>query len=215
MRRSGRRKWAQARSLAEVGELMAQWLEGRITYQPAYGGDAPERETEPIRHLLAACCRAGYVTTCSQPGAVDRKTGEPCQRAAVEGFCDPAAWSRLGPVAYGAGLIVIAHDPAKVARCRLRLRGGCCRWCTRLPGAVPVTRWEGSAERWFGSRRSHGDLRDIHVGYGECHPDAVRAITRAWQVTLIEREWGANAVLWPLLERWASSVTTMAGAGAP
>lgn len=210
--------WAQARSLAHVGELTARWLEGRITHQPGYcdpepGEEpGPDPETEPIRHLLAACCRAGYVTTGSQPGTAGPAAGVPGQRAAVEGLCDAAAWASLGPLARGAGLIVIAHDPSSPAR-RTRADGRCCRWCARRPGAVPVTRLDGRDVTWFGARRTRRDLRDVHVGFGECHPDAVREVCAAVQVILVEREWGRNEVLFPLLERWAASV--MAGAGAP
>lgn len=55
----------------------------------------------------------------------------------------------------------------------------------------------------FGANLPRAHLCDPHVGYGECHPDAVRALTSAWQVALIEPEWGRNEKLWPVLRRFA------------
>lgn len=214
--RADREAWKRARSLADLGELTAQWLEGVILCQPAYcdpedldPGETPgpDPETALLVPWLAAACRAGYVTSQSQPGATDWQAGESYQRAAAEGFCDLDAYVRLGTLAHEAGLIVIAHDPAKQPHRRLRLRGECCRCCTPLPGALPVSRWEGRAETWFGARRCRRDLRDIHVGYGECHPDAVKAILGAWQVTLIDPEWGGRSQrLWSVLQRFAETV---------
>lgn len=201
--------WADARSLADIGELTAQWLEGRIAHQPAYCDPEPGEEPGPdpetvlLVPWLAAACRAGYVTSCSQPGETNWKTGENCQRAAVEGFCDAAGMLRLTRLGREAGLIVIAHDPSGPPGWRLRLRGGCCRMCTRLPGAVPVTCWDGTDETWFGARRPRRDLRHVHVGYGECHRDAVKAICSAWQVTLIDPEWGPSLKLQAVLQLFA------------
>ncbi len=36
MSRTDRRAWKQARTLAELGELTARWLEGDIASQPGY-----------------------------------------------------------------------------------------------------------------------------------------------------------------------------------
>jgi hypothetical protein len=37
-----------------------------------------------------------------------------------------------------------------------------------------------------------------------CHPDAVNALCNAWQVTLIDPEWGHNDQIWPLLKAFAT-----------
>ncbi len=62
-------RWRAARTLAGLGELTAEWLEGTIasipTVVPGYG---PDEETAALIPVLAACNRAGYVTTVSQPG---------------------------------------------------------------------------------------------------------------------------------------------------
>lgn len=114
MSRADRRRWRGARTLADLGELMALWLEGTIAsrpgYQPRYG---PDEETEHLVPDLAALCRAGYVTTCSQPGLAD--TGFDGrwwqQRAAVELVTtDPAALHGLLETARAAGMLVRVND---------------------------------------------------------------------------------------------------------
>lgn len=101
--------------------------EGRILHQPGYGDPepgetGPDQETLALVPVLAACNRAGFVTCSSQSGQhPDPATGWE-QRAAVEGFCDPAAWARLGPAAFAVGLTVVAHDPARLPRWGIRTR---------------------------------------------------------------------------------------------
>lgn len=114
MSRSDRRSWRSARTISDLGELMALWLEGKIAsrpgYQPRYG---PDDETAHLVPTLAALCRAGYVTTCSQPGfagtGADGLWWE--QRAAAElVVTDPALVHRLVDAAYAAGLSVRIND---------------------------------------------------------------------------------------------------------
>jgi len=106
MSRSDRRRWRSARTVSDLGELMALWLEGKIAsrpgYQPRYG---PEDETAHLVPTLAALCRAGYVTTQSQPGLVGTGTDGLWweQRAAVElVVTDPR--------------LVLAHPPRRGGR---------------------------------------------------------------------------------------------------
>ncbi len=62
-------RWRAARTLADLGELTAQWLEGKIASIPAVvPGCGPGEETAELIPVLAACNRAGYVTTVSRPG---------------------------------------------------------------------------------------------------------------------------------------------------
>ncbi|MFD8851872.1 DUF6919 domain-containing protein [Streptomyces sp. NPDC059604] len=105
MSRSDRQRWASARTLAEIGQLTALWLEGRIASQPAYEpGYGPDSETRPLIPTLAGLCRAGYLTTNSQPGT---SGGEYEQKAAVEGYVsDPGLHRRLVSAAQRAGLTV-------------------------------------------------------------------------------------------------------------
>ena len=51
MNRSDRKLWAQTRTLADLGELTAQWLEGRIASVPGYCG-SPADETASLAPVL-------------------------------------------------------------------------------------------------------------------------------------------------------------------
>jgi hypothetical protein len=202
-----RARWAGARSLADLGELTALWLEGEILHQPGYADPdpgeepGPDPETTRLVPLLAACCRAGYITTASQPGRTSwRGTGDWDQRAAVEGFCDAGVMLKLTEAAYAAGLFVILHGPATLPR-----------WRNRQGQSMTVTTSRGRPFTGFGVQLSRSHLRDPHLGYGECHPDAVSAVTSAYQLTLIEPEWGQNSKLWPVLERFAGISPTEIG----
>lgn len=111
-----RRAWRSAQTVADLGELMAQWLEGTLAswpgYQPNYG---PDEETAPLVPTLAALNRAGFLTVGSQPGdagtGFDGKLWE--QRAAVEGFvADRVLYYRLLDMARVFDLDVSVSDPA-------------------------------------------------------------------------------------------------------
>src|ERR1700678_2550864 len=108
MSHADREAWASARTLADLGELTAQWLEGGIISQPGYApGCGPDEETVPLIPILATLNRAGFVTSGSQPGDAgygSEGTGWQ-QRAAVEGFADAALLVRLSDAAYDAGLL--------------------------------------------------------------------------------------------------------------
>ena len=199
--RADRARWAQARTLADVGELTALWLEGEIVHQPGYGDPrpgeeiGPDPETRDLVPVLAACNRAGFATNGSQPGEVIAGDGDGWpyeQRSAVEGFCDAVTLGRLRDAVAWSGLLVVEHDPAALPRRRYSAER-----------AVPVSRAAGQEVTGFGVQLSRRDLCHGHVGYGECHRDAVEAICGAWQVTIIDPEWGRNDVLWPALAKFA------------
>jgi hypothetical protein len=79
--------WRDARTIADLGQNMAGWLEGRVPSWPGYDGPFGQEEDNGARHLipvLAAANRSGFVTTCSQP-ATDNGRGDR-QRAWVEGI---------------------------------------------------------------------------------------------------------------------------------
>jgi hypothetical protein len=185
--------WRSARTLAGLGELTARWLEGTLESQPGYQpGAGPDPETVPLVPVLAALNRAGFVTTCSQPGksgpGYDGAHWE--QRAAVEGFtASLRLLARIGDAAPAAGLMVIVH--------RARLP----RWRYRYDQALAVTRRDGAWYTRFGVQVPRRHIRDPHLGYGICHPDVVNALCSAWQVTVIDPGWGRNDVLWRALVR--------------
>lgn len=104
--------WRTARTLLDVGEPMSRWLEGDITYQPGYGGDGPDPETDQLVAALAAVNRAGYVTTFSQPGEI---VEDWYQRAAVDGFCDEATATRIYDGVLETEVIPLVWQPGSVS----------------------------------------------------------------------------------------------------
>lgn len=188
--RADRRAWASARTLADVGELTARWIEGDVKWYPCYGDfDAEDASLIPV---LARLNRAGFVTTASNPagdgpgfdGARWR------QRAAVEGFAGWEASVAIETAAVNADLVVVVHDPENLPR-----RGYYCG------EEIAVTLRGGEEYTWFGQQVSRRDIRSRRVGWGTCHRDAVRALCGAWQVTVIDPEWGRDpSPLWGVLD---------------
>lgn len=187
MSRPDRRRWRSARTVADLGELMALWLEGRIGsrpgYQPRFG---PDEETAHLVPTLAALCRAGYVTTGSQPGlagtGVDGLWWE--QRAAVELVVTaPAAFHRLVDAVSAAGMTVRINDYR---------RGGV------QDGAVVVTTCDGEPMTGFGGRMSRADMAVQWRGIDYRLYDQVAHGT---YVSVIAPEYGpAGERLWVVLD---------------
>ena len=181
--------WQSARTLADLGQLTARWLETDLADVPGYSGP-PAAETLTLVPVLAQLNRAGYLTNSSQPGEAglgyDGERYE--QRAAVEGFAGAKLTHTLTDAARDAGLTVIAYDPA-----------GLPRWRNRYRHCMPVTQAGGHAFTRFGAHLSRRFLRDGWVGYGDCHPAAVEAVCAAWQVTVIDPVWGRPNLLWDVL----------------
>ena len=65
-----RAAWGSARTLADLGELMARWLEGGIGQQPGYRG--PSDIEDPALGALAGPAQPGRVRDHGQPGRVRR-----------------------------------------------------------------------------------------------------------------------------------------------
>jgi hypothetical protein len=188
MNRSDRQAWQSARSLADLGELTAQWIEGTIGEQPGYCGPSDLDDPERLVPVCTALCRAGFVTTQSQEAfdgaGYDGAHWE--QRAAVEGFATGEMAARLLAVAYRNRLCVISHGPSTLPR-----------WGVRYGTAVAVTRRAGRDYTGFGTLLSRGHVRGV---YGDLHPDAVGAVCSAWQVTVIDPAWGRPGALWRVLQ---------------
>jgi hypothetical protein len=188
-------RWASARTLADLGELTAQWLEGGITSIPGYSG-GPDEETEPLTPVLAACNRAGFVTIVSQPGEEPELGYDGqiwTQRAALEGFASTDTLEALRRHTAGTRLILTAVPTGRPEP----------TWETQ----IPVTLDGDQENTWFGSLLAHGDIENAETGYSICHPDAVAVLLSSWQVTVIDPEWGRNDILWPALEAFAASRT--------
>src|SRR5437879_5821009 len=59
--------WKQAKTLEDMGELMARRIEGRLLYSPFDGGETVDPETGPLIETLAFFNKNGLLTTNSQP----------------------------------------------------------------------------------------------------------------------------------------------------
>lgn len=168
--------WQQARTLAELGELTAQWLEGALAHQPMYLG-GPSPETLPLIPHLAAYNRAGFITGQSQPG-IPFENGW-VQRAWVHGFGGAETADKIESELLGTDLIV----------------------CTTPPGAdnptrICVTTNNGRAHTIGGAMRA-GYLAEQ---YREALPAALPALLNAWQIEVIDPRWGRNGLLWNRLD---------------
>ncbi|MEW1551298.1 DUF6919 domain-containing protein [Streptomyces tsukubensis] len=193
------RRWKTAETLSDLGDLMAEWLEGTISSWPGYArGYGPEEETRDLIPALAAACRAGYVTTCSQPGQ-DRVTGMDGlpweQRAAVEGFVrDRDLLRALVDAAEKAGLEIEITD----------------RFDTGERG-IPASLHDGRPYTVYGGYLDDLNLR--HTTWPGIGPGALDDVFRSVQLTIVAPEYGAAAGvrLWEVLD----SVTGRVPAAAP
>jgi hypothetical protein len=187
-------RWRAARTLADLGELTAQWLEGKIASIPTvWPGHGPDEETADLVPVLAACNRAGYVTTVSQPGeepALGYDGQLWTQRAAVEGFATTDILATLRASVAGTPLILVTALATSTEHGQ--------------EARIPVTMAGAQENTWFGGPLTRGDIEDDQAGYGMCHPGAIEAICAAWQVTIVDPEWGRNDVLWPALKSFSA-----------
>ncbi|MFJ7213734.1 DUF6919 domain-containing protein [Amycolatopsis sp. NPDC098790] len=173
-----RQLWLNAEDLAGIGGLMARWLEGNLSYQPAYYGSAPDEETAELVPVLAALNRAGFVTEFSQPGI--QLTNGSAQRAAVGGFCDDAMLLNLKVATFGTDLVMLRFASGDTGE-----------------GSVVVTLDEREEYTFLGRTEGPDDLEH---GYGEdLSPAGLTALIDAWQIHLFDPVWGRNDLLWPLL----------------
>ena len=186
-------RWRSARSLADLGELTAQFLEGLIRQSPTHCAP-PDPETADLIPVLAAANRAGLVTHQSQPGIPRDKDGS-AQRANVSGYASPEAFARLMTAASGADLIITTARALDASEER------------QFGPFFAITLDDGEEYTWDGIGSSQSIL-DESYGW-ECHPLAVDELFAAWQVTLIDPVWGRNDVLWPVLRSFADTAQHM------
>lgn len=194
--RRDRRQWRAARTLADLGQLMARWIEGELQTAPHYYGPT-DLDTPELTALCAALCRAGYLTVNSQTADVwewDDRGRTLRARTYLDGFAEHATLTRLRAACAGTGLMLLAHrTPPR-------------RWFRRHPDtdSVPVvTDTTGREYRTLGGpvpRRYVAMTWPTHRAGGPAvHPDAQRAVLAAWQVTIIDPEWGRNELLLDVL----------------
>lgn len=188
MSRADRRAWRSARTVADLGRLMAHWLAGDLAsrpgYQPRHG---PDPETADLLPLLVAANRAGYLTTNSQPGSAgdgwDGARWE--QRAAVSGLVDAAdqqLLDRLTETAERMGVDFILHTT-------LDAPGS---------GSAVVTTRNGQPVTAFGGTLG---IRDLELMWRGCDSQALAAVSGAVQVTLIDPDVGPSTRVWDAVDR--------------
>lgn len=181
-----RRRWRSARTLADLGQLMAGWLEGSIASQPGYQPNwGPDDETADLIPTLAAANRAGYLTTSSQPGleawGADGNWWR--QRAAVDGHVtDRVLLRSLLTAADDAGLYVEMQD-----------------WMPeRHTSGIAVTDVDHEPYTWFGGHLTYRDLRCIWPGL---HREAFHEVATSVHLTLVSPEWGTHGQVWDVLDQ--------------
>lgn len=174
--------WRNASSIADLGQNMAAWMEGRLPSWPGYDGPFGQEEDNGARHLiptLAAVNRAGFVTTGSQP-AYDAISGGHHwrQRAHVDGVVHDRS-PLLGQLTAleRAGLLVFRGWP----------RDG---YVITDCDGEPVTGFGG-----FRLGRDH-DAREWH-GIGR---HALRELKdHGARLIIVDPVWGRDDRLWPAL----------------
>ncbi len=170
-------RWGDAVTLSQLGELIADWLEGRIRV-PIYGG-GPDTETEALVPVLAHLNRSGFVTETSQPGQLD---GDWAQRAVVSGYCDQEVAERLASISVRGDLIVISQPAGTDATFQLPVTRTNNLTFTIICGDYATSRPNDDLWPW-------PDL-----------PPTMRAVLRGtWHVAICDPVWGRNDVLWPAL----------------
>ncbi len=189
-KRADRRRWAAARTLPELADLMALWAEGDLSMWPGHPAEADE-ETTDLVPTLAAANRGGFLTDQSQPGhdgtGFDGLRWQ--QRAVVSGLVtDEELLTRIRQASEAAGLLVLISHP----RLLPQGRGAACT----LRGGQPYTH--------FGEYMPPRILRHIWSGISQ---QASAAVVDAWQVCLIDPDIGRNDRLWPLLDRLFATPT--------
>ncbi|WP_209439778.1 DUF6919 domain-containing protein [Streptomyces flavochromogenes] len=171
--------WRDARSIADLGQNMAGWLEGRIPSWPNYDGPFGQEEENGARHLvptLIALNQAGFVTVDSQPARVD---GGYRQRANVTGFVH-----NRNPLL---GQLVALQEQGLTV-----VRG----WPKRQ---IAVTEDDGQPFTTIGGWRMRRDF--VHYLWRGVGRQAIRELREhGAMVHIIDMVWGRDDRLWPALD---------------
>lgn len=167
-------QWRVAKTFDELGELTANWLEGKQSYYPLYGGN-PDSETTSISEILAYFNRNGLVTTFSQPAEPLDEEGS-AQRAAVEGYASEETAKKLAILGLCSDLLVFIFPPNRV--------GGY---------QIPITLSQFQPFTWCGASWGYEELECFAE---VCSSEAMNSLEEAWKVMIIDSQWGREKYLW-------------------
>lgn len=189
MPRDERGMWRSATTLADLGGLMALWLEGKIESKPGNPRCGPDAETGDLIPVLALACRSGFVTNNSQPGhgpllGADGRLWQ--QRAVVDGYVDDVQLlRRLVDESERAGLCVIVRAPPSGA-------------LEPAPGVVvPIVLRGEEVQAWDAPM----DMDDLKVTWRGINRAAFDAVVGSVHLSIIDPEFAPRNRLWNVLTR--------------
>ncbi len=198
-RLGGPQRWAQARTLGDLGEMTARWVLGEVDVVPGQDCE-PDPETAEIADYLVALNLLGLVTDFSQPAAEADGDRHTAQRAAVTGWCTRENARRLTRVTLDRDLVVLVNEPDL-------------SYYTQIPVALDVggptdprsdayAIWD-TAEDATGAYTFVGsgmDPDELDAEFAAiCHPEALLAVRSAWYVEALDPVWGRPHELWNAL----------------
>ena len=138
MNRPDRRRWRQAATMADLGELVVDWLNGTVEQTPSHLAP-PDPETIPLIPALTAVNRAGFVTENSQ--LAETREGR-SWNTWVAGFASERALRWIREAVDGTPLVLRACR-GRAHECGKRLPWGFCPgkeargyWRHRSPDAA-------------------------------------------------------------------------------
>jgi hypothetical protein len=191
--------------LLEIGELTAQWLEGRLPKSPWQRG-APDPETTEIVPVLAALNRIGFVTTMSQPGR--GPSNGHSQRAEVSGYASRELADHLEAATCMTDLVMVKLPPVDVrSSIPITIR-------TQKVASDSQARSHASpAYSFAGSSSSKKQLRSLYskgpadLGHPSLSNKAIALMADSKRVTIIDPVWGRRELLWDVLGELAEQVS--------
>jgi hypothetical protein len=178
--RASRAAWKKARSFAELCELAARFVEGRIAFFPGWNPRELDGESDAIAPLVARACRAGFLTVASQPARAPSSGN--AQRAFVCGFARRSLARALGRDV-APGLVLVRYG---------------CGWRTQPLEPEDVSLHGRVAHAFTG----HDARNDEYGIFADCVSPAAFDELRgqAW-VSFHDEKWGRKRALWKHIER--------------
>lgn len=186
---SDKKNWKHAESFDDLCELMAQYINDAITYQPGYLSEKLAEETYEydLTEILISLNNSDFLTLGSQPGM---KTEDWKQRAYVHGFVSPQVISQLREVTISSNVVVddsLLPIPTS----------------SRIPISIDLV--EDTTHTWLPFPAEHilSHLRD------DCRDKLIDEIEENfYSVRIFDAQWGRNDYLWNMLEEFFISPLT-------